>query len=247
MALKRWVTPPSPCAIALPMVPASASLWPAATTTPRPASVAMSAGATHSGASVTRVRPVPSEASRSMSPSAGGRSAAASWAPRLAGLRWGPSKWMPSTPGSARSSAARTAATACAISARAPEMKVGRNDVVPRARWAAPIVAMVSALGASLNITPPPPLTCRSMKPAASVPRPSRVMRAAGGIASSATMSRTAPPSSSRARPARNPSGPCSRAPVRASIAGLTGLRRESGSPAAGGMLVSVQGSRNRV
>ena len=247
MALKRWVTPVMPCAAAALIVSASASLWPAATMTPRAVSAAICAGATHSGASVTRVRPGLSEASRSRSPAPGGRRARASWAPRRAGLRCGPSKWMPSTPGSPASSAARTAATARTMSARAPEMKVARKPVVPRARWARPIVATVAAVGASLNITPPPPLTWRSMKPAASVPPASRTMRAPAGIASSATMSRMVPSASSRVRPGASPSGVCSRAPVRASTARLTGLRRETGSPAAGAVLVSEQGSRDRV
>ena len=47
-------------------------------------------------------------------------------------------------------------------------IRVGRNDVVPNRRCAAAMVRMPSAVGASLNSTSPPPLTCMSMKPGAS-------------------------------------------------------------------------------
>ena len=37
--------------------------------------------------------------------------------------------------------------------------------MVPNLRCARPISAIASGVGVSLNRTPPPPLTCRSMKP----------------------------------------------------------------------------------
>ena len=47
-------------------------------------------------------------------------------------------------------------------------IRVGSKPVVPNLRCAAAIARIASAVGASLNSTSPPPLTCRSMKPGAS-------------------------------------------------------------------------------
>jgi hypothetical protein len=51
-------------------------------------------------------------------------------------------------------------------------ISVGRKAVVPKRRWAAPMERIDSTLGASLKSTPPPPFTCRSMKPGSSSPPP---------------------------------------------------------------------------
>src|SRR5213082_2604497 len=55
-----------------------------------------------------------------------------------------------------------------ATTSRSALMRVGRNPVVPKRRWARPMARIVSTVGASLKSTPPPPLTCESMKPGSS-------------------------------------------------------------------------------
>ena len=62
---------------------------------------------------------------------------------------------------------------ASASTCRSSLIRVGRKPVVPKRRCAAPIAAMASGEGSSLNSTPPPPLTWVSMKPGSSRP-PSR-------------------------------------------------------------------------
>ena len=78
-------------------------------------------------------------------------------------------------------------------------MSVGSSAVVPNCAWAAQMVRMASTDGSLLNSTPPPPLTCRSMKPGTSRP-PSRFTRSAlAGTALLPTMPETWPNSTSRA------------------------------------------------
>ena len=63
MALKRWVTPRTPAARPRAISSKVALVWPAETTTPAFASRAIDSGVVISGASVTSVRPTPSEVS----------------------------------------------------------------------------------------------------------------------------------------------------------------------------------------
>ncbi|MOA63243.1 hypothetical protein D3C78_1889030 [compost metagenome] len=71
--------------------------------------------------------------------------------------------WMPRTPGTPSAMACSTASMARSITDRSSLISVGRKPVVPKRRCAAPMRAMVSIVGASLNRTPPPPLTWVSM------------------------------------------------------------------------------------
>ena len=132
------------------------------------ASFEMMSGVVISGASVTRVRPPRSEVSSPIAPSSSPRSFAGSWTPLRATLRNGPSMWMPSTPGTPASIAARTASSARATTSRSSLMSVGRNPVVPKRRWASPIARIASTVGSALKSTPPPPFTCVSRKPGSS-------------------------------------------------------------------------------
>ena len=84
-----------------------------------------------SGASVTRVRPSCSEVMMAISSSSIGRMKAGLCTPLRSGLMKGPSRWMPSTPGTRAARASRMASTASAIVSRVSVMKVGRRPVVP--------------------------------------------------------------------------------------------------------------------
>ncbi len=75
---------------------------------------------------------------------------------------------MPITPGTPSAIAASTAAIASRITSMSSLINVGRKPVVPKRRCASPMRRIVSTVGASLNSTPPPPLTWQSMKPGSS-------------------------------------------------------------------------------
>ena len=148
---------------------------------------------TISGAKVISVVPARGRVSSSISVGSARRKTVASWAPLRVGLRNGPSRWIPSTPGTPSSMAAWLAAMAANIVWRSALMSVGRKPVVPNCRCAAPMRRTVSTSGASLKSTPPPPLTCRSINPGASNAPPRS--RAADVPARPATTSTTRPPS----------------------------------------------------
>jgi len=63
---------------------------------------------------------------------------------------------MPATPAAI---ACRAALIAALTRAGVSEISVGSSERVPRAAWASAMRARVSGVWASLNITPPPPLT----------------------------------------------------------------------------------------
>ena len=136
--------------------------------TPASLSCRMNAGVVRSGASVTMVTPPCGRVSSWTASPSSARSLLGSWMPRRASLRKGPSMWMPSTPGTPRAMASRTASMARATTSRSSLISVGRKPVVPKRRCALAIAAMVSTDGSSLNSSPPPPLTWQSMKPGAS-------------------------------------------------------------------------------
>ena len=77
---------------------------------------------------------------------------------RLFGGQEWPFKMNAEKTGSTPTSAS-TAAIAAFILAGVSLIKVGINAVVPKRRCAATMVRIVSAVGASLNNTSPPPLT----------------------------------------------------------------------------------------
>ena len=169
-------------------------------------------GVVISGASVTRVRPPRREVSSPIAPSSRPRSFAGSCTPLRATFRNGPSMWMPSTPGTRASIAARTASSARATMCRSSLMSVGRNPVVPKRRCAWPISRMASTVGSALKSTPPPPFTWVSRKPGISR-WPLRSWRTAlrHRASSSATTSTIRLPSSSTARSSRMPVSPSTR------------------------------------
>ena len=134
---------------------------------PAAVSCAMKPDGTRSGASVTSIAPLRGRVSVCRSSAVGARNARGSCTPGFSGDRNGPSRWMPSTLGS-RSTSIATAAIAALVLSGVSLMKVGRMPVVPNFRCAAAIAVMLAGVGASLNSTSPPPLTCRSMKPGAS-------------------------------------------------------------------------------
>ena len=150
---------------------------------------------TRSGASVTSIAPLRGRVSVFKSSAVGARKARGSCTPGFSGDRNGPSRWMPSTLGS-RSTSIATAAIASLVLSGVSLMKVGRKPVVPNLRCAAAIAVMLAGVGASLNSTSPPPLTCRSMKPGASQ-APSGSVRTvmAGGKSDRGTMPATCPSS----------------------------------------------------
>ena len=130
--------------------------------------------------------------------------------PGRAGLMNGPSRCTPRIPlpGAARTS--RTALAAASITPGASVIRVGSIPVVPPARCAPAIVRSVSAEGASLNSTPPPPLTWTSMNPGA------RIAPAGSGHASAAARPRTTraiEPASIMTFAGANPSGSSTRSP----------------------------------
>ena len=110
IAFRAWVMSRAPAAMARRPVSASASVWPTAATAPASAIRAMASRAPgSSGASVTMAGEKAAR-SRSSSSGAGGRSAAAGWAPGRA--RKGPSRWTPRgrAPAAGHSAAASAAA-----------------------------------------------------------------------------------------------------------------------------------------
>ena len=68
--------------------------------------------------------------------------------------------------------ASTPAAIAAAVISGVSVISVGSSAVVPNGACARQIVSMPSTSGWSLSMTPPPPLTCRSTKPGASMPPP---------------------------------------------------------------------------
>ena len=121
----------------------------------------------------------------------GTRNFAASCTPLRAGARYGPSRWMPSTPGTPSAIAASTAAIARAhhveIVADQRRQEAGRAEAAMRGADR----RIVSTVGASLNSTPPPPLTWQSMKPGS---RKSAVRgRAIVGVAHARVVARRRP------------------------------------------------------
>ena len=158
--------PLNPSSAAVSICSAVAAVWPADTRTPFATNWVIRLGAAHSGAKVTIL--VASKAPRrEIFSSCKLEICRFSCMPLHSELIFGPSRWMPSTPGTPSANATATASMASAIWARLSVIKVGSNPVVPNRRCALAMRAIVSTLGASLNINPPPPLTCASMNPGA--------------------------------------------------------------------------------
>ena len=87
----------TPAATAASISALVASVCPAATTTPRSTSAAITSAAPgSSGASVTRATPAAAD-QPSITCGDGGRRSRSAWAPRRAGFSIGPSRWSPST------------------------------------------------------------------------------------------------------------------------------------------------------
>ena len=68
------------------------------------------------------------------------------------------------------------ALTAAFVISGVSVISVASSAVVPNCACALQIVSMLSSDGRSFSITPPPPFTCRSTKPGASMPAPDSVI-----------------------------------------------------------------------
>ena len=124
IALKRCVTVRAPRSKAACASSAVASEWPAATSTPRPVSSAISSSAPGSSGARVTCATGPAASRRSSSARSGSRRCSGGCAPSRAGERNGPSRWAPRMRGRLR--AAAIDASAPAISSSAAVITVGR-------------------------------------------------------------------------------------------------------------------------
>ena len=222
IALNRWVKPLIPARRAAWLSSRLAAEWPPETCMPAAARRAIVAGGTCSGASVSSTRPPPdrsgSPQSQAMSASSGGRMKCRRCTPARSGLRNGPSRCTPSTPLPGIRAASDAAAAAARITAGVSVITVGSTPVVPSLRCAAAMPSAPRRVGVSLKPIPPPPLTCRSIRPGASSQDAGRSVRSADVAADAGSRSRMRPSSISSACPSRIVSPVKMRAPARSCL-----------------------------